>query len=284
MTALSPMLFNDVMAQSILYGSDNSGVIFTIDVSNGVGATVGPTFSPFLSTEIECTSDGSACYLQGSDGSFSIQAFDPTIPVLFGLPISDALSFNGLEYVGTTLYGTGVLSSCGPSTLHTINPVTGVTVPIGPTNTGRPMSGLAYDTTSNVMYGIDGCGVAGPSSLWTVDLSTGQATSVGNTGIKAGSLEFGPDGDLYAGGDTSDGGNLYRINTNDGTATLVGPTGFKQVTGMTLISPQSIVAGELVPLNTTALFISSLSSSMIWMAPAIIGIAGVGVYIKSKKN
>jgi len=44
------------------------------------------------------------------------------------------------------------------------------------------------------------------------------------------------------------------------------------------------VAGELVPLNTTALFISSLSSSMIWMAPAIIGIAGVGVYIKSKKN
>jgi hypothetical protein len=44
------------------------------------------------------------------------------------------------------------------------------------------------------------------------------------------------------------------------------------------------VAGELVPLNTTALFISSLSSSMIWMAPAILGIAGIGVYIKSKKN
>jgi hypothetical protein len=44
------------------------------------------------------------------------------------------------------------------------------------------------------------------------------------------------------------------------------------------------VAGELVPLNTTALFISGLSSSMIWMVPTILGIAGVGVYIKSKKN
>jgi len=45
------------------------------------------------------------------------------------------------------------------------------------------------------------------------------------------------------------------------------------------------VAGEIVPLNTTALFISSLSSSMIWMAPAIVGIAGVGVYlVKFRSN
>ena len=45
------------------------------------------------------------------------------------------------------------------------------------------------------------------------------------------------------------------------------------------------VAGELVPLNTTALFISSLSSSMIWMAPTILGIVGVGVYyIRTRKN
>ena len=45
------------------------------------------------------------------------------------------------------------------------------------------------------------------------------------------------------------------------------------------------VAGELMPLNTTALFISNLSSSMIWMAPAIIGIAGVGsYYLRTHKN
>ena len=48
--------------------------------------------------------------------------------------------------------------------------------------------------------------------------------------------------------------------------------------------PLVTVAGELISLNTTALFISSLTSTMIWMAPTILGIAGVGVYIKSKKN
>jgi choice-of-anchor C domain-containing protein len=62
------------------------------------------------------------------------------------------------------------------------------------------------------------------------------------------------------------------------------PTGYDLVDDTCVRSNHNPVAGELVPLNTTALFISSLSSSMIWMAPTILGIAGVGVYIKSKKN
>jgi len=44
------------------------------------------------------------------------------------------------------------------------------------------------------------------------------------------------------------------------------------------------VAGELLPLNTTALFISGLTSS-IWMIPTLAGIAGAGVYFtKFRKN
>jgi hypothetical protein len=38
------------------------------------------------------------------------------------------------------------------------------------------------------------------------------------------------------------------------------------------------VAEELMPSNTTALFISSLTSNMIWMALVIVGIAVVGAY------
>ena len=38
------------------------------------------------------------------------------------------------------------------------------------------------------------------------------------------------------------------------------------------------VAGELLPLNTTALFISGITSSAIWMIPTLAGIAGAGVY------
>ena len=43
-----------------------------------------------------------------------------------------------------------------------------------------------------------------------LDLATGMANLVGSTGIQAGSLEFGPDGRLYAGGTGQDGGRVLR--------------------------------------------------------------------------
>ena len=39
------------------------------------------------------------------------------------------------------------------------------------------------------------------------------------------------------------------------------------------------VAGELLPLNTSALMIAGLSTSAVWMVPAIAGLAGAGVYL-----
>ena len=56
------------------------------------------------------------------------------------------------------------------------------------------------------------------------------------------------------------------------------PSGFDLVDDTCISSNQNPVAGELVPLNTTALFISGLSSSMIWMVPTLVGIAGAGFY------
>lgn len=102
---------------------------------------------------------------------------------------------------------------------------------IGATGVG-PISGLAYDVVGQVMYGIAGGG--GPANLYTIDLSTGLATVVGNTGLNAGSLQFGPDGNLYAGTTGMGGGNIYRINPATGASTLVGSTGFDSVTGLTL--------------------------------------------------
>jgi len=40
-----------------------------------------------------------------------------------------------------------------------------------------------------------------------------------------------------------------------------------------------LVAGELLPLNTSALMIAGLTSSAVWMVPTILGLAGVGVYL-----
>ncbi len=223
------------------YGSDKAGNIFLFDPNIPSVTPLGNTGTGIGSTEIECTSDGTSCFSQTIDGAFSIEPVVLNIPSLLGPPVFDGSAFNGLEYVGSTLYGASILGPCGPSVLSTLDPSTGISFPIGPTNTGRPMSGLAYDTTSGIMYGVDGCRAAGPSALWTVNLATGFATPVGNTGVTLGSLEFGPDGILYAGGDTGNGGNIYSIDTSDGSATFVISSGFLQVTGLTLVpGPESV--------------------------------------------
>jgi len=43
--------------------------------------------------------------------------------------------------------------------------------------------------------------------------------------------------------------------------------------------PAPQVAGELLPLDTSALMIAGLTSMTVWMVPAIAGLAGVGVYL-----
>jgi hypothetical protein len=83
------------------------------------------------------------------------------------------------------------------------------------------------------MYGVSG-GLS-PSDLYTVDLATGRATKVGTTGVRLGSLEFGPDGNLYAGGNLRpDAGKLFRIDRDTGASTLVGETGFEVISGLAL--------------------------------------------------
>src|SRR5207302_8033583 len=77
-------------------------------------------------------------------------------------------------------------------------------------------------------------------NLVTINLTTGAATTVGSVGFNAGSLEFGPDGNLYA-GSTDGAGNLYRIDKTNGAATLVGRTGFNNVTGLTLVNSTNTI-------------------------------------------
>jgi hypothetical protein len=45
------------------------------------------------------------------------------------------------------------------------------------------------------------------------------------------------------------------------------------------------VAGELLSLDTSALFVSGISSSAIWMVPTLAGIVGAGVYyVRTRVN
>ena len=45
------------------------------------------------------------------------------------------------------------------------------------------------------------------------------------------------------------------------------------------------VAGELLPLDSTALFLAGIQSMTVWMIPTVLGLAGAGVYlVKFRKH
>jgi len=107
---------------------------------------------------------------------------------------------------------------------------------IGATGQG-PISGLAYDATTDTLYGITGDEV--PAELFVIDRTTGAADLLSRPFIQAGSLEIGPDGNLYAGGVGDFFGDLYQILPASGEAITVGPTGFAGITGL-LLGPDPV--------------------------------------------
>lgn len=223
-----------VALSQYLHGTDNDGRMFFINLSTGAGSFLCnlPVHPDPGVTELEFDFVTMRGVIQTRDGIFSSQIVDIFNCVAFAGEVFNGWAFNGLEYVDGVLYGTAIANSCEPSQFMILNPYTGATTLIGPTGMG-PISGLAWNGFLQVMYGVTACAeVYGMSNLVTIDIATGAATLVGPTGISAGSLEWGPNGRLYAGGNRRDGGNLYEIDPNTGTAMLVGWTGFDSVTGL----------------------------------------------------
>jgi hypothetical protein len=216
--------------------------LFTINLNTGAGTLVG-LLPGFGSTEIEFNNTTRRAFSQFIDGAFAGQEFDIATAEATSGAIANNRSFTGLEWVGSSLYGASITASNSPSDLRTLNTTTGESTLIGATGVSDPLSGLAYDETNAVMYGLTGGARGGSSSLVTVNLTTGAATVIGSVGFNGGSLEFGPDGNLYA-GSTGNTGNLYRINKSTGASTLVGPTGLTNVTGLALVT------APVIPPNT----------------------------------
>lgn len=212
-----------------LLGSTNDQELFAVDFTTGAASLIGPLPSPSLATEVEY--DVRASTLWAAErifGSIGLYRIDPTSGASLGT-LMTAWPLTGLEFVGSTLYGT--LGS--PSDLVTVDTTTGTVTTIGATGVAA-VSGLAYDAGTGVMYGVTAGG--GASDLVRIDLTSGAATLVGATGYDhVGSIELAPDGNLYGGITNSGGVNpeyLVRIDTATGAATPVGPTGFS-ITGLT---------------------------------------------------
>ena len=69
-----------------------------------------------------------------------------------------------------------------------------------------------------------------------------------------------------------DDGRIAFYNFSQSTVTYSGIT----------VDMIDVVAGELLPINSTALFLAGLTSSAIWIIPTLTGLAGAGVIIRQK--
>lgn len=236
-------------SQCVMYGADNFGRFYSLNTATGAATLIGhlPFGSP---TEIAFDPASRRALVQEGGFTFQGNEFDIATGAAIGPIIDEGANFAGLEWVGNVLYGTTMDTVGGPSKLRTLNPWTGANTIIGPTGQG-PIAGLAYDTNTATMYGVTAGN--GPKDLVTIDLATGAATIVGPLGITAGSLKFGSDGILYAGGARTQTGRLYTVNTATGAATLVGPVGFTDdVTGLMLVCTEPLTQASISGRVTTA--------------------------------
>jgi hypothetical protein len=135
----------------------------------------------------------------------------------------------GLKYHPTTgiFYGaTSGQSPTKPAWLAIIDPATALVTPIGPFG-DRSLTDLAIDPITGIMYGISGF----DQKFYTINTSTGQAVQTGSTGIGFAngggfaSAQIGGSGFVCGFSNFS----FYSFNKTDGTATLIGATGLRNL-------------------------------------------------------
>jgi hypothetical protein len=230
------------------YAADTSGHLFTVNLSTGTFTPVG-TLPGTNITEIAYDNFAGQAWLQYGNNQFKGQQFNIATGAAIGSAIADvpAENFNGLAFNGAILYASGTATTGGtsPSDLRLLNPATGQSTLIGTTGINGPLSGLAYDPYSGILYGIRG-GNTSTNNLVTLNLNTGVATTLFSTGFAAGSLGYGPDGQLYAGTNT---GQLYRVDLVHQTASLVGSTGLGiAVSGLAVVDtvPKATASTSIV--------------------------------------
>ena len=144
-------------------------------------------------------------------------------------------SFTEIASLGGTLYNDIAYAPDGSlfglanngSSLVTFDPTTGDVTTVAALNISGVES-IAFRPSDGMLFGATGNG------LCTIDPLTGQATYIGNYGNPYGfnlaqNIRFDSDGNLYL-SNTSDNTDLYRVSTDDGSATFVGEvTGYSNL-------------------------------------------------------
>lgn len=247
LAGLGTLRAQPVVPGELLGSTGNQGAsLISIDPASGASTvrcalgTLGPV------TEIEYRADGTLFGSTGG-GTANIISIDPTdcSETLIGQHAAGAV--NGLEFVGDTLYGAyfATPNGAGPplTYLVTVDLNDGTLTNVGEITGFTPVRGLAYDTATQTLYAVGGPlqALGTGDALLSIDLGTGQPTAIGSTGLPLASLEFGPDGVLYAGADgpqptgPTGGAPLYSLDVATGNSTLIGVTGASGLSGLAFV-------------------------------------------------
>lgn len=225
-----PSLFSDKLKKGQLYGADNQGNYFRIDYTTGA---ITPLSNAFLGSDLTCANSGVTeiefdpvscqAYAKASNGCDYGWLFDYTTGERLSedIPTVQKPSGNGDFQGAEVIDGVWYVSSVTTGDLEIFDPLTGDFTTVGSHGFRGSFNGLAYDGTT-----LFGSTAQGGTSLYSVDIATGAATFIGDMGVNLGSLEVGPDGNLYGGGGQMPyRGNFYQIDKLTGAASLVGATG-----------------------------------------------------------
>lgn len=154
---------------------------------------------------------------------------------LYSIDLTNAqktLVGNTMNNFGAGDFGPGEIFyaiNSGTNELYEIDTITGATTFIAsiqpPLN--HTWTGMAYDKDNDIMYGYSAYAVAsGEGSLHIIDVTDGTYTLVGTqtTATAIGCIAIDGEGQIY-GMNLSAIAKIYKIDSDDGTATVVGPTG-----------------------------------------------------------
>ncbi|NNE09863.1 MAG: T9SS type A sorting domain-containing protein [Gemmatimonadetes bacterium] len=233
-TVIGSHFVNDVPGLAInatgsIYGgggaTQGGDSLYSIDRSTGLATPIGDMGFHYL--RALAFNDLDALYAIGGLGADTLFFVDTATAVATPIiPVTGA-ELDGMAFDPSdgTLYGVGSWSNLD-DTLYQISFGSGVASAVGSFGLGAEVGDIYFDGAGN-LFGTVGGGAA--NDFVSVNKTTGAATVIGATGSSAltGLSYFpeiapGVDGIAYATTGVNDGGRLLRINTQNGSATLIG--------------------------------------------------------------
>jgi hypothetical protein len=235
-------LIGGVAHGQTLYGVGNfsnfgSQSLYQIDSQSGVATLVGSTgLRQIAGLDWDSASNRLVALTVGGD-IFEIDrstgASTRVVDLAFGVPEGSLLSRNGVNMTtlsnDLSMLDGSSWRSIGTSGLSATADISGLEIVDG----GR-LLGLATNASAD-------------DSLVSFDLATGLATTLGVTGTNSGSLGGLAYLDaLYM----TDGASLYRVDTQSGSASLIGSHGVSGFSGLAIPAPGTAVMLGLAALAT----------------------------------